>query len=71
LNTWQTELAEGREPAAVNGIVLKIRDLLPRDAAREVKFYDPWQNRWANGKLNADGALSLPQFKRSLVIKLF
>lgn len=64
--TWKTELVEGKAPRRVNA--QKIAPDLPKH--RAVSFYDPWKNAWQPGRFNADGSLTLPEFSRSLVVKL-
>jgi hypothetical protein len=63
-NTWQTELAEGKTPQTLKGIDI---DWDAKD--QRIRFYDPWENRWTNGKQNGT-SLVLPDFRRSLVISL-
>jgi hypothetical protein len=67
-NTWQTELAEGKPPEMLTGQVLALKTILP--VTPRVQFYDPWQNRWASGIPARDGTLALPQFQRSLVVRI-
>ncbi len=63
--TWQTELAQGRPARTVTQRTVSLDD----GAAKRVRFYDPWQNRWTEG--NALGnTVRLPAFTRSVVVKL-
>lgn len=64
--TWKTELVEGQPARAVSGQQLKS----PLKNARKVSFYDPWKNRWTQGKISANGTIDLPEFVRSLIVKL-
>jgi len=68
-NTWQTELAEGRAPEPVHGAALDLASWpgLPKLGA--VRFYDPWAHQWKNGQLR-DGQIELPEFTRSLVVRV-
>ena len=68
-NTWQSELAEGNAPEWVGGASLKLRDLLP-PARATIRFYDPWRNQWSEGQPQADGAVRLPDFRRSFVVRI-
>lgn len=64
--TWKTELVEGQPARTVSGQLLQN----PMKNARNVSFYDPWKNRWTKGKITADGTFHLPEFGRSLIVKL-
>ena len=63
-NTWETELRDGQKPEVLKGIAVN----LGISKARSVKIYDPWTNRWTNGKIK-NGKVALPQFSRSIVIR--
>ncbi|MEW6357245.1 MAG: cellulase family glycosylhydrolase [Planctomycetota bacterium] len=68
-NTWQTELAGGKAPETIRQAALDVSPVTGAKAGLQVKFYDPWENRWSEGKL--DGArLVLPDFQRSIVVRL-
>jgi len=68
-NTWQSELAEDRKPEVINNTVISI----PEDSVNfnnaDVKFYDPWKNKWGPGKVEENKIL-LPDFTRSLVVRI-
>ena len=64
-NTWESELKEGRAPGPVTGAVLDLGNA-GEGAAR---IYDPWSNRWTEGRLAA-GKLALPEFTRSIAARL-
>jgi hypothetical protein len=64
--TWKTEFAQGQPARTVSGRQLKA--ILKN--ARKVSFYDPWKNRWSKGKISANGTIELPEFQRSLIVKL-
>jgi beta-glucanase (GH16 family) len=68
-NTWQTELAEGKTPAAVNNTVILLPDSSTDLNNVDISFYDPWKNKWQHGKAE-DGRTSLPDFTRSLVVRI-
>ncbi len=67
-SSWRQELAEGKAPASVEGAVLDLSTLRLQRVA-SVRFYDPWANRWTASTLEK-GPLRLPDFKRSLVIRI-
>jgi hypothetical protein len=64
-NTWESELKEGRAPGAVTGAVLD----LGKTGEGAARIYDPWSNRWTEGRLAA-GKLALPEFTRSIAARL-
>jgi hypothetical protein len=68
-NTWQSELAEGKPPETLRGIVLNLSQLegIVRDGA--ARAYDPWANEWKGVEIK-QATVSLPQFKRSLVVRI-
>jgi hypothetical protein len=63
-NTWKTELEEEKEPETISGMLLAVAA-----KGKTVRFYDPWENRWTNGKVKA-GKIVLPDFRRSLVVSI-
>ena len=61
-NTWKTELEEEKEPEMLTNLTVGL------DAGgKRLRFYDPWENRWAEGR-PARATITLPTFRRSLVI---
>ena len=67
-NTWRTELAEDKPPEVIHGATLEIPTSWQGGKARSVRFYDPWTDTWQTG--NAEPRLRLPDFRRSLVIRM-
>lgn len=68
-NNWQTELKDGKQPQVLSGIKLSLEEAGLAGTSGKVRFYDPWQNKWENGKIRKE-AVMLPDFKRSLVIRI-
>jgi hypothetical protein len=68
-STWQSELAEGKEPEVVNNVVISLPDNDKNLSSADVIFYDPWKNKWVPGKVE-DNKISLPDFTRSLVVRV-
>jgi beta-glucanase (GH16 family) len=68
-NTWQTELAEGQPPVVVENAIVSLPDIGIKLNRATVSFYDPWSNRWMQGKVEGKSII-LPDFTRSLVIKI-
>jgi hypothetical protein len=69
-NTWQTELAENKPPDGLKGLNINVRALMPTGGGGKIRYYDPWRNRWAAGALERDGTIKLPEFQRSLVVRI-
>lgn len=67
-NDWQHELMQGIAPATLTGQTVDLSNLAAKNATRSVQFYDPWTNTWQTGK--SDTNLTLPDFKRSVVIRV-
>ena len=56
-NTWQTELAEGRQPERLENQSIELpATILPQGASR-VRIYDLWADKWSDGRLDG-GRLS-------------
>jgi len=68
-NTWKTELAQSEPPATVSDAVISLTAAGRDVDGVAVDFYDPWTNRWTRGKAEGNN-ISLPDFTRSLVLKM-
>jgi len=68
-NTWESELRDGQPPLTLKGIQLDLKLLGINVTGNEISVYDPWQDEWDNLMVE-DMKISLPDFKRSLVIRL-
>jgi hypothetical protein len=67
---WRTELVEGRSPSPIVGQVLDLNALSARPRGTRARIYDPWIGRWTERTVPADGRLALPDFTRSLVVRI-
>jgi hypothetical protein len=68
-NTWQTELAEGKQLEQLAGLSIELpAEIIPQGASR-IQIYDLWADEWSEGKLD-QGRLSLPPFTRSIVFRI-
>ena len=68
-DTWESELRDGNSPVTYSGIKLDLEQTGIYGPYRKVAFYDPWKDKWLDAK--SDGLkLLLPDFKRSLVIRI-
>ena len=66
---WKTELAEGKPPRKVEGVLLPLPAGVAPPASATVRTYDPWADAWAPAKVER-GAVALPAFTRSLVVRI-
>ena len=67
-NTWQTEFEENREPELLSGREVDLSEFLSGRKIRSVTAYDPWNDVWT--EVAAGKKILLPDFKRSLVVKV-
>jgi hypothetical protein len=68
-NTWQNELEHGVAPESFKGLTLDLEALAGHPVSR-AEAYLPWEDRRVELEIN-DGKLALPEFARSIVLKLF
>ena len=68
-NTWRTELVEGKPPELLRQIRVDLGPEPTSPPARTIQTYDPWSNVWRAATLEGS-AIMLPEFRRSLVIRL-
>lgn len=68
-NTWQSELVDGKAAEVVKGESIDLSECGLDLASARVRCYDPWADRWQSGK-TSDKALALPDFHRSLVVRV-
>lgn len=64
---WQSELSDGKPPEQLRGLTIDLASLRANIGA--IRIYDPWADKWADGAIEA-GQLKLPDFRRSIVIRL-
>ena len=68
-NNWQSELRDGQPPLNNVRVSLDLKSLGIGDSFAQIDLYNPWQNKWQNAKPE-DLKIILPDFKRSLVIRI-
>jgi hypothetical protein len=68
-NTWESELKNGEKPEVLKGAAVNLAQLLQNRQVRSVRVYDPWTDRWSDGKVR-NGQVALPEFSRSTVIRM-
>ncbi|WP_165067109.1 cellulase family glycosylhydrolase [Paludisphaera rhizosphaerae] len=64
---WRAELAQKRPAAELAGLSV---DLGPLPRGAKVRTYDPWRDRWAEASATDAGRISLPAFRRSIVVRV-
>jgi hypothetical protein len=65
-NDWKSEFRKGLPPEVINKEKINFSNLA--SSLKAVNLYDPWLDKWTTAKSAA--LVSLPDFKRSIVIKL-
>ncbi len=68
-NTWRSELEQKQRPERLRGLEADLRPLLGERRGLPVRFYDPWNDRWREGRLRG-ALLRLPEFSRSIVFRI-
>jgi hypothetical protein len=68
-NTWQTELANDKEPELIHEARIDVGPAKVALKDRRVKLYDPWKNVW-NEAVPQSSTIDLPDFKRSVVVRI-
>ncbi|MFM8334452.1 MAG: hypothetical protein ACKODK_02720, partial [Opitutaceae bacterium] len=66
---WLADLVARREPAAITGEVFHPQRAGWPAAAGTARLYDPWADKWSESAAAA-GQVPLPEFRRSLVVRL-
>ncbi|MCG3147119.1 MAG: hypothetical protein PCFJNLEI_00556 [Verrucomicrobiae bacterium] len=67
--TWQTVQVEGRKPETLHGLTVTLPAPVDGGAAVTVSAYDPWTGE-KNILKAAPAGITLPDFSRSLVVRL-
>lgn len=69
MNNWESELEKGISPQLLHAVTINLNELGITLPWKKMAIYDPWKNLWTT--IVRDGpAITLPDFKRSVVIKL-
>jgi hypothetical protein len=68
-SNWQSELDKGMAPETLHGIQLNLKDLGITSSMEKIEIYDPWKNVWTTVE-KMDPVFSLPDFKRSIVVRV-
>ncbi|MEO5581622.1 MAG: hypothetical protein ABIR66_02940 [Saprospiraceae bacterium] len=68
-NSWKSELEEGQVSGILEGVQFDLSRMGLDEYKRIIEVYDPWKNIWLKIQ-SVQIEIFLPDFKRSLVIKL-
>lgn len=68
VSTWKNEWVDGVPAETLSGETLDLSGLVQGRKVGKVEIYDPWNNVWTEADNSA--LVSLPEFKRSTVVKL-
>ena len=68
VSTWKSELEEGIPAEEISGAVIDLTSDLKDRKIRSVSVYDPWKDAWSG--LGRKTAVRLPDFKRSVIVKI-
>ena len=68
-NNWESELANSQPPVTITGINFDLKVFGINEPPSAVTIYDPWQDKWEKAEAK-DSKISLPGFRRSLVIRI-
>lgn len=68
LNNWENEFVQGCGPRTITGERIPVELLTGTGRSAKVSIYDPWKDEWT--KLGRTDIVCLPEFNRSIVIKL-
>lgn len=66
-NNWKSELDQNIPPSLIKNIIL---NLPVAGSGKSVDVYDPWTNKWTTVKSNKNKSITLPDFKRSVIVRL-
>ena len=68
-NTWRSELEEGLPPDLIVNASIGVDALDINRPVRQIRIYDPWKDIWSETVI-VNGRIPLPDFKRSLVLRI-
>ncbi len=70
MNNWESELGKGISPQTLHGIQLSPEELGITGIVKIIDVYDPWQDSWTS--IESRGSdFTLPDFKRSIVVRIY
>jgi len=68
-NTWKNELIDGNAPKLLTNTSIDLSTIMTGKKTTKVEIYDPWKDEWS-GQSTSGYEFSLPDFSRSLVLKI-
>ncbi|MEO6188808.1 MAG: hypothetical protein ABIO82_05085 [Ginsengibacter sp.] len=70
MNNWESELENGIAPKIIHHGKIDLRKIEVNSNSKKIQVYDPWKDTWTNIEKNNSRFVILPDFKRSLVVKI-
>jgi hypothetical protein len=67
-SNWDYEFVKGLAPNIMKGLKFDISNIVQKNSIKLISAYDPWNNKWST--INKNSVIGLPDFKRSVVIKI-
>ncbi len=67
-NDWENEFVKGVPPELLSGLKIDVASLVSEKAVKSVSVYDPWKDAWTKAK--REPIIQLPEFKRSVVVRI-
>lgn len=68
VSTWKNELRDGIPAEIISGAMVDFSEQIRDRSITSVQLYDPWGDSWIETK--KDACVQLPDFKRSIVVKI-
>ena len=68
-NDWRSELKEGIPPETIRDVTIDLSPCNGGGLSPSADVYDPWRDKWSSVSIEG-GTLRLPEFRRSLVVKV-
>jgi hypothetical protein len=69
MNNWESEFEKGVAPQTLQDIHINLEELGITSPVAKIDIYDPWKNKWTTAEKDSV-AFTLPDFKRSVVIRV-
>lgn len=67
---WRSEFEAKKTPQMLAEESLDLESMGVKSLDRGARIFDPWKNEWTEGKKSGRTRLTLPAFKRSLVVRV-
>ena len=67
-NDWKSEFKDGKKAEEISNEKIDLSSFVTSKQIKRTSLYDPWMDKWLS--TNNNSIVSLPVFKRSIVIKM-